>query len=1666
MKTAMRFLHFYLLLVSAVQAQISGPKVWRQTTGKDFQRGQLDSVTITRLEDGEVQLPHPLVRTRNDSVDNSVLRFAVYDEFGNYLRLWTEENQLFAEKHAPDGQVLIKSFQVNVDPLKERPYGYAGCFNDKDHGFAILWSGRVQPDQDRRYFIFVQFYDSTGTPIGSNQPVNETAMIQSSKPSAVFDDHENYWIFWDQGNWNKTAVYYQKYSKSGEKVGINQQLNPENYFRHEYSPLAAKDRRGQIVVAWSAIVDKDPISDYLDAYLRFFDREGVPEGPPQRVDDDSGEMEQRLTDICIDRHDNLLLVWLDRRGITDGNFYQVYAQLYNADGIPLGRNQRVGDLNPYHDGGLGPADIVLLPEDEFQISWEGWHMGSPPTTETVVNQWKIIKIPNGEFTSSIFDAGPGGADWRTLQWSEEAAPDMTSIKFKMRSSRTSGEIESAPWHGPISPADFYTSFAGQTINPIHDGDRYVQYKAFLTTQIPGTTPVLKDVSLWFTTLDSIAPQIPRGLSTQEDIHQIRVSWAANNEPDLRMYKLYRGRVSQNYDVYWTKEVSATHTSYLDTNVVTGATYFYAIAAVDSNLNESPLSGEVFDSPLGGNLYVDDQADPGGDGSLENPFSTISAGLEAAVFGDTVNVLPGNYAESVVIGKGVALVGAGANLTKIEGPKTWTVMQCGDSSLITGFTIINNSGNRAILCDRASPLITENVLINYGGAYSSGIEYGLYGSPRVTKNIISSFAIGIRDLYGFLKPALGYIRNNILADCSLDAIQSESANLEIVNNTIVQNENRGIRLLNNMTNALVMNNIVHLGNRQHGIGIYASGGSIICKYNNVVAAAPYDGCEPGEGSISAEPIFRQERPNDYRLQPDSPGFDAGNPAPEFNDHDGSRNDMGAFGGPDPMDANMFIEPATSVMVSGASGFPGDSIVVAISLSNLAGVCRAQFDLTYDENLLHAASVSKTGMTESFQLNWEESPGKVTLNLEGTSEIIKGVGEIASIIFVVDSASVAGQASALSLERIRIENCAGESFRLLQVTDGAFVVHLGSAGGRYVFVDQNNNGLEDGSRYHPYRTISRGILQATPGDTVLVAAGDYHERLEMREGVFVKGMGALVTRLSAGEEQAVIFQNVNQSGISGFTLESAPGGMSTIECYQSSPVITKNRIICGEGLDAGIRCADSSNPDIFNNSFHSNTDGIWISCFASSPHIHRNTFRGEDFQSFGIECYVSSKPVIDQNTFYGAQHGFSIISSGNASPQIMRNKFYCGTLDASAIDAYVSPELRIFNNTIQINGEMSAGIQLRSCQNAKIVNNTIYSDGGTAIRARESSWLNVNNIFAGSNFTAIAAPGSLPVDYSAFWDFAATMTDTVAGVGNIFADPKLVNPAGRNYRLAPNSPCFNAGHPAPEYNDLDGSRNDMGAYGGPFADSSAFESQQAILTISSAEAAPGKLAALPVESRFVAGVAEIQLTITYDRSVLRIEDVITADLTKSFTLTTNFSGNDSVGVALTSPVGISSEHGSLIQVVFKVNADADTGKSTPVSIKRASLRSEVSEAIVIGGMNNGQISITGRTSDVAQNISPLMPRDFELSQNYPNPFNSGTRIRYGIPNRKASYAVSIRIYNMLGQLTRTLVHTTQFPGYYTVQWDGKDDLGINVSSGLYLCVFKAGEVRRVRKMLVSK
>jgi hypothetical protein len=94
---------------------------------------------------------------------------------------------------------------------------------------------------------------------------------------------------------------------------------------------------------------------------------------------------------------------------------------------------------------------------------------------------------------------------------------------------------------------------------------------------------------------------------------------------------------------------------------------------------------------------------------------------------------------------------------------------------------------------------------------------------------------------------------------------------------------------------------------------------------------------------------------------------------------------------------------------------------------------------------------------------------------------------------------------------------------------------------------------------------------------------------------------------------------------------------------------------------------------------------------------------------------------------------------------------------------------------------------------------------------------------------------------------------------------------------------------------------------------------------------------------------------------------------------------------------------------------------------------------------------------------LPTKYDLHQNYPNPFNTATIIKFDIVDHAQ---VKLDIYNILGQKVKSLINRPYSAGFHSIIWNGNNELGERVSSGVYIYTINAGEYHQARKMTILK
>lgn len=319
---------------------------------------------------------------------------------------------------------------------------------------------------------------------------------------------------------------------------------------------------------------------------------------------------------------------------------------------------------------------------------------------------------------------------------------------------------------------------------------------------------------------------------------------------------------------------------------------------------------------------------------------------------------------------------------------------------------------------------------------------------------------------------------------------------------------------------------------------------------------------------------------------------------------------------------------------------------------------------------------------------------------------------------------------------------------------------------------------------YLTIQEAVDASKSGDTVVVASGIYR----LYSGNITIAEQSVTLKSAHGAEKTVIEGRGNSPVISlvedsravidGFTITRIADADSSalkgggVYCPPSSSPTIINNIITGNRavFGAGVYCGTASSPAIMNNVISKNRatgSGGGIFCYKSSPDIGNNRIKENEAATAGggIYCYKGTPNMTNNNIWKNQAKSGGGISSDRSS---------CTSI----------------NNTITKNHAVYGG--------------GIFFEGGSIRIINNILWDNEDDLYS-EEFSPATRP-----DHSDIGD-----GDFRGLNGNISADPLFMQPDNGDFRLGPDSPCVNTGNPDPIYRDPDGSRNDMGAYGGPGA-----------------------------------------------------------------------------------------------------------------------------------------------------------------------------------------------------------------------------------------------------------
>jgi len=161
-------------------------------------------------------------------------------------------------------------------------------------------------------------------------------------------------------------------------------------------------------------------------------------------------------------------------------------------------------------------------------------------------------------------------------------------------------------------------------------------------------------------------------------------------------------------------------------------------------------------------------------------------------------------------------------------------------------------------------------------------------------------------------------------------------------------------------------------------------------------------------------------------------------------------------------------------------------------------------------------------------------------------------------------------------------------------------------------------------------------------------------------------------------------------------------------------------------------------------------------------------------------------------------------------------------------------------------------------------------------------------------------------------------------------------------------------------------------------------------------------------------------------------------------------------------IDSSYGPLLEIFYDINPQTSNNTTVALQLNQVVVSDEAIQAIPVE-TRDGTFLIT-TTTGLENDFSNLKPsRSFRLMPNYPNPFNSQTRLSYEIPENGP---VKLSICNMLGQEIRVLIDAPTSAGEYSVLWDGRDQWGKDVVSGIYFARLQINQQISTQKMVLIR
>ncbi|MBI1346250.1 hypothetical protein GC163_08160 [bacterium] len=301
--------------------------------------------------------------TGNQGFENGPGRSVAMDASGNFVVVWTSDGQdgsnlgVFAQRFTAPGSPQGSEFRVNT--FTTGAQSNHAIAMDTDGDFVVVWASLGQ-DGDN-YGIYAQRYNSQGVAQGSEFRVNSITTGAQNLPKVAMDTDGDFVITWQSNNQDGSGygIYAQRYNSQGVAQGSEFRVNTITTGSQRDANLAMDDN-GDFVITWQSFGQDG--SNY-GIYAQRYNAQGIAQGSEFQVNTYT-TLAQRSPTIAMDADGDFVISWSSLN--QDGSSYGIYAQRYNALGMPQGTEFRV---NTFTTGSQLNPSVSMNADGDFLIAW-------------------------------------------------------------------------------------------------------------------------------------------------------------------------------------------------------------------------------------------------------------------------------------------------------------------------------------------------------------------------------------------------------------------------------------------------------------------------------------------------------------------------------------------------------------------------------------------------------------------------------------------------------------------------------------------------------------------------------------------------------------------------------------------------------------------------------------------------------------------------------------------------------------------------------------------------------------------------------------------------------------------------------------------------------------------------------------------------------------------------------------------------------------------------------------------------------------------------------------------------------------------------------------------------------------------------------------------------